>query len=434
MRHRIFKQMAALTLGLIMLSSQCACAMTPQEMFDMLKPQQTDSTKETADAQAHPQDAAPADKNTALDESVPTASMYIPPASANPPQSTVSAAGQQSLLSLRDRMSFPQTMFGAAYLGYVDTPFEAGSSQWLQALNPAMVLKYPFMAEIDANHIIGNTGHLYCIVPLDPNASLAINRVCWSVRWNEQARREEITETVYRSESGEPVLLFANLDGVAYEDDTLIHVTDSQGNTCQWYPSFDAMSYLVPCTAESGANLCFVFTEYGWRSADPSLAPWLAGGYGGPKAIVLGGDPNASPAGEGWIIQTTANDPVPNTDFSLWLYSNSDTNGSFVLYADRKRADGQGFEQVGTWNGTWSIQTVMDGPSDVAFEMSLITSSPYDYPYDTTNAHLPREVHDIYPVLISPSGMELVIGPGVSGSRLPFMSWDGSPCTLMRVE
>ena len=87
--------------------------------------------------------------------------------------------------------------------------------------------------------MIGGAGYLYCIVPVDENATVAINRV----QWNEKTQTDEVTEVLYRSESGEPVLLFANLDGVAYEADTQVFITDNNGNTCECYHSLDAMSY-----------------------------------------------------------------------------------------------------------------------------------------------------------------------------------------------
>ena len=126
-----------------------------------------------------------------------------------------------------------------------------------------------FIAEIDENHIIGGTGYLYCIVPVDENASVAINRV----KWDNKTRSEKVTEVLYRSENGEPVLLFANLDGVAYEADTQVIITDSSGNICKWYPSLDADSYLAPCITDEGESLLWDFTEYAWQSASPDLAP-----------------------------------------------------------------------------------------------------------------------------------------------------------------
>ena len=130
-------------------------------------------------------------------------------------QDAFSQEAETSLGWLRDRMNFPMTMFGAAYLGYVgglsEDGFAAGFSGWLWETNEAMLRKYPFIAEIDENHIIGRAGHLYCIVPADGNATVAINRV----QWNEKTQTDEVVEVLYRSETGEPVLLFANLDGVA---------------------------------------------------------------------------------------------------------------------------------------------------------------------------------------------------------------------------
>lgn len=105
-----------------------------------------------------------------------------------PVQYGFSQEAETSLGWLRDRIDFPMTMFGAAYLGYVgglfDEGFEAGFPAWLWETNEAMLLKYPFIAEIDEEHIIGGAGHLYCIVPVDENATVAINRV----QWNEKHR------------------------------------------------------------------------------------------------------------------------------------------------------------------------------------------------------------------------------------------------------
>ncbi len=82
---------------------------------------------------------------------------------------------ETSLGWLRDRIEFPMTMFGAAYLGYVgglfEEGFEAGFPPWLRETNEAMLLEYPFLAEIDKEHMIGGAGHLYCIVPVDENAT-----------------------------------------------------------------------------------------------------------------------------------------------------------------------------------------------------------------------------------------------------------------------
>lgn len=336
-------------------------------------------------------------------------------------QLALSAEAQSSLMWLRDRIDFPQTMFGAAYLGYVgglfEEGFEAGFPAWTREENEAMLLEYPFIAEIDAEHIIGGAGHLYCIVPVDENASVSINRM----EWNENTYAFEVTEVLYRSETGEPVLLFANLDGVAYEADTQVLITDSSGNTCEWWPSLDAMSCLAPCVSETGDNLAFDFTEYGWMGEPLDLAPWLADGWSGMTALGLAG---SEAWGMGWFVETTAWETEFTAYFSLRFYLEDETGGMVELdwfYDDSDTADE-------SWFGYWTIETVPDGPSYVTLELSLVGGQNYDETAD------PIHLEETYPMLISPSGTELLIAKGENGICLPFMSQSTTVCTLTLIE
>ena len=242
--NRISKRVIAFLLTLVLMLSLCACAQMAQLWAG------TDEPNISVDSETPPgkPDKKPPEKPR------PGAGG----SDVQPAQAGFSAEAEQSLIWLRDRIDFPQTMFGAAYLGYVE---EDSRGDWLSAADQAMLEAYPFLAEIDENHIIGSTGHLYCIVPVDENATVAINRV----QWNENTYTYENTEVCYRSESGEPVLFFANLNGVAYEADTQVWITDNSGNSCEWYPSLDSMSYLWPCISETGDYLSFDFTEYGWQ-------------------------------------------------------------------------------------------------------------------------------------------------------------------------
>ena len=243
-------------------------------------------------------------------------------------QDAFSQEAETSLGWLRDRMNFPMTMFGAAYLGYVgglpEDGFAAGFSGWLWETNEAMLREYPFIAEIDENHIIGRAGHLYCIVPVDGNATVAINRV----QWNEKTQTDEVVEVLYRSETGEPVLLFANLDGVAYEADTQVFITDSSGNICEWDPSLDAMSHLAPCTSEAGDYLSFDFTEYAWYNAPSEFAGRLSDGWSGMTALGLAGSQST---GMGWITETMVGETSRYAYFSLRFYLEDETGGSVDL-------------------------------------------------------------------------------------------------------
>ena len=309
------------------------------------------------------------------------------------------------------------TMFGAAYLGYVgglfDEGFEAGFPAWLWETNEAMLLEYPFIAEIDEEHIIGGAGHLYCIVPVDENATVAINRV----QWNEKTQTDEVTEVLYRSESGEPVLLFANLDGVAYEADTQVFITDNNGNTCEWEPSLDATSHLAPCISESGDYHSFDFTEYAWYSAPPAFAAWLADGWSGMTALGLAGSEST---GMGWITETMVGETSRYAHFSLRFYPEDETGGTVDL--DWAYEGSDDFTEM--WSGFWTIQTIQDGPSYVTLSLSLVGGKNYG----VTDG--PMYLCETYPLLISPSGTELLVGAGESGTCLPFMSQSTTACVL----
>ena len=389
--NRISKRVIAFLLTLVLMLSLCACAQMAQLWAG------TDEPNISVDSETPPgkPDKKPPEKPR------PGAGG----SDVQPAQAGFSAEAEQSLIWLRDRIDFPQTMFGAAYLGYVE---EDSRGDWLSAADQAMLEAYPFLAEIDENHIIGSTGHLYCIVPVDENATVAINRV----QWNENTYTYENTEVCYRSESGEPVLFFANLNGVAYEADTQVWITDNSGNSCEWYPSLDSMSYLWPCISETGDYISFDFTEYGWQDVSSELAPWLSDGYSGVYSWWLEGC---------WTTQAAAWDTGRTANYYLWFFPEDENGGSVDL--DWQYEGSDLFEEM--WGGYWEITSVMDGPSYVTISLSLVGGENYgvtDGPY---------YISETYPLLISPSGEEMVLGAGENGVSLPFMPQDDpQPYTL----
>ena len=408
------KQVLALVLALALLLLLCACAQKTQTESDEPKMSTdkvdllTKADKKTPERQ--PEEAisqSDMSDRVSRDEATET----------QPVQYGFSQEAETSLGWLRDRIDVTGVMFGAAYLGYVgglfDEGFEAGFPAWLWETNEAMLLKYPFIAEIDEEHIIGGAGHLYCIVPVDENATLAINRV----QWNAQTQQEEVTEVLYRSETGEPVLLFANLDGVAYEADTQVFITDNNGNSCEWYPSLDAMSYLAPCISEAGDYLSFDFTEYAWYNAPAEFSAWLADGWSGMTALGLAGSQRD---GMGWITETMVGETSRYAYFSLRFYLEDETGGTVDL--EWVYEDSDNIEEM--WSGFWTIQTIPDGPSYVTLSLSLVGGNSYE----TSDG--PFYMSETYPLLISPSGTELLVGAGESGICLPFMSQSTTACVL----
>ena len=408
------QQVLALLLALALLLSLCACGQNTQT-----EPDEPKISTDTANLPAKADKNAPENQpEEAISQSGMSDRTSRDEAMATPPaQYAFSQEAETSLEWLRDRIDFPTTRFGAAYLGYVgglfEEGFEAGFPSWLWETNEALLLEYPFIAEINEEHIIGGAGHLYCIVPVDENATVAINRV----RWNEKTHTDEVTEVLYRSESGEPVLLFANLDGIAYEADTQVFITDNNGSTCEWYPSLDAMSYLAPCISEAGDYLSFDFTEYAWYNAPSGFAAWLADGWSGMTALGLAGSQRD---GMGWITETMVGETSRYAYFSLRFYPEDEAGGAVDLEWTYKGSD----DTEEMWSGFWTIQTVPDGPSYVTLSLSLVGGKNYG----VTDG--PMYLCETYPLLISPSGTELLVGAGESGICLPFMSQSTTACVL----
>ena len=405
------KQILALLLALVLLLSLCACVQKTQT-----EPNESRTSTDKVKMPTKPDKKAPEKQpeEAPLQNDMRDRTSRDEASDTQPVQYGFSQEAETSLGWLRDRIDFPMTMFGAAYLGYVgglfDEGFEAGFPAWLWETNEAMLLKYPFIAEIDEEHIIGGAGHLYCIVPVDENATLAINRV----QWNAQTQQEEVTEVLYRSETGEPVLLFANLDGVAYEADTQLFITDSN-NTYEWYPGLNAESRLA--LALSYDYHIWDFTEYTWQYAPPSLAQWLADGWGGVTELSLAGSESY---GMGWFYQTMVGQTDRVAYFSLRFYHDDESGGSVDL--EWTYEGSSDIEEM--WSGFWTIESVMDGPSYVTLNLSLVGGNSYE----TTDG--PFYMSETYPLLISPSGTELLVGAGESGICLPFMSQSTTACVL----
>ena len=105
----------------------------------------------------------------------------------------------------------------------------------------------------------------------------------------------------------------------------------------------------------------------------------------------------------GWITETMVGETNRYACFSLRFYPGDETGGSVDL--DWAYKDSKDFEEM--WSGSWTIQTIPDGVTDG-----------------------PMYLCETYPLLISPSGTELLIGAGESGICLPFMSQSTLACVL----
>lgn len=403
-----------IVLSLVMALFLCACAALPQSNArpDKSKLSSAEAAFPTVTDKLKPENPVkePAASEPPEEQAVPAP----PPAEqdAPPVQVAFSEEAKQSLLWLRDRMDFPEVMFGIAFLGYVG---KASNGDWLSAADQAMLGQYPFISEIDAAHTIESDDYyLYCLVPLDENATVSINLV----RWPPESDSDEILEVLYRSESGEPVLFFADCgdDAAAYDSYIQVQIVDSDGNSCVWYPQLDAMGHIVPCLSESGDYVSFDFTEYGWLEAPSDMAPWLCEGYGGVYATGLGGC---------WTTQATAWNTNRTATYFLWFYPEDEAGGTVEVYWEYEDADPTSVMWEEVWIGFFSLTTVMDGASYATIDLSLVGGNHYGVVED------PYVISETYPLVISPSCEELVLGAGENGVSLPFMpQYESQLCTL----
>jgi hypothetical protein len=162
------------------------------------------------------------------------------------------AGEDSSLVMLRQAMVEMPPVFAVAYFGYTDAdPLAA-----MQAAAPALCEDMPFLLAIPEENRIGTAGHLFCIVPADENASVAVNRSVW----NGETETYEDTEVLYRSESGTPILVLCpNENGMP---DTEIIITDSEGTVAVWDPHIDSSHRVAPLCNDAGESLIYDFSPY----------------------------------------------------------------------------------------------------------------------------------------------------------------------------
>ena len=190
---------------------------------------------------------------------VPTAGATTEPdETAGTAESTAAVPYDTSLSSLRQAMVETTQLFAVACFGYHDTidsdapvdPFEV-----MRAEAPQLCEDLPFLMDIPQERIIGESGELYCIVPVDENAMVAVSRGAWDEN-NEEYIYEE---SVYFSESGEPVLLFCNGEG--WEPDTQVSISGPSGEII-WYPQLDDNLCPMSLWDDNWDNLFLDFSSY----------------------------------------------------------------------------------------------------------------------------------------------------------------------------
>ena len=167
-------------------------------------------------------------------------------------------AADASLTSLRQAMIETPRLFAVAYFGYHDTmdsdapvdPFAV-----MQEQAPELCKDLPFLLDIPADRVIGSNGDLFCIVPLDENATVAVSKGIW----NDSAEEVLYERSLYFAESGDPILLFCNNAG--FEPDTQLCISGPSGEII-WYPQIDDNLCAMPLRNDNWDNLFNDFSPY----------------------------------------------------------------------------------------------------------------------------------------------------------------------------
>lgn len=156
--------------------------------------------------------------------------------------------------------------FAVAYIGDIDgklSDLAIPLRDWINDTAPGLCAQYTFVRNIPQERVVGDSGSLFCVVPRDPNAAVAVNRV----RWNEAKGGYETLEVLYRSESGDPILLFVSNDlGTVPTDTTELLLTDSHPDTLSWYPIPGIVA--LPYDYENDRKLAYDFTFYSQEGND----------------------------------------------------------------------------------------------------------------------------------------------------------------------
>lgn len=177
-------------------------------------------------------------------------------------------AYDDSLDLLRQEMDERQQdeRFAVAYIGDIDGSLRDLAiplRDWINDKAPGLCAQYPFVRNIPQERVVDDRGSLFCVVPHDPDATVVVNRI----RWSEQKGDYDTVEVLYRSESGEPILLFVSNDlGSVPTDTTELLLTDSHPDTLSWYPIPGMVA--LPYDYENDRRLAYDFTFYSQEGND----------------------------------------------------------------------------------------------------------------------------------------------------------------------
>ena len=288
--------------------------------------------------------------------------------------------------------------FAVAYIGDIDgklSDLAVPLRDWMNDTAPGLCAQYTFIRNIPQERVVGDSGSLFCVVPHDPNATVAVNRA----RWNEAKGGYETLEVLYRSESGEPILLFVSNDlGTVPTDTTELLLTDSHSDTLSWYPIPGMVA--LPYDYENDRKLAYDFTNCGGSIVGGGEIGWTC-----PSGSQL--------TQELWAWQGNTDKPALAT---LELHANSSQEDDWgsATFTWWYESDFVTPEEV--YTGEWGLSANGEYSGVIMLDLTRTGGKRY------TPGETERIIHDSFIVQV-PMAFEdytyLAIDKGTHGSYLP---------------
>lgn len=172
-----------------------------------------------------------------------------------------------SLTKLRETFAEQNVMGGIMFLGYFED--EPLSEAFFAKLEEQGYLKqYPFLEFIPKERVAkADGGEIYCIVPADPAASVAVKQWVMDDSSDNQGASGEL---LYRSNSGAPFLVCGNVSDIM--PNTVVSMMDSAGNAFSEYsPSISLKDGSMMLPGEEDAPLLLDCTFDGGEPCEVEL-------------------------------------------------------------------------------------------------------------------------------------------------------------------
>lgn len=174
---------------------------------------------------------------------------------------------EPSLKELRKTLQEQSVMGGILFLGYFEE--QPLSNAFFDRLEEEGYLEaYPFLESIPKERVAKTDGgEIYCIIPADPAASVAVN--AWIADGGSDGQGEA-GQRLYRSNSGAPFLLCGNVSDIM--PNMAVSMMDSEGNSFSEYcPSISLKDGSILLPGEEEAPLLLALNQTAEEEAGQPL-------------------------------------------------------------------------------------------------------------------------------------------------------------------